>query len=241
MDGLSFRVLRRVAAAVLACLLAWPAAAQPIRVGCVEFPPLTYTDAQGRPAGTAVELIAAILRRAGLEYEIKCYPGARLLASLRDGTAEVAMLIRHPDLLSVVQYGGLPMAHLDLQAYRLAATPPLGGIENSRGKSLVLLRGYGYGGWIDFFTNPDNGLRLSYADSRAAALRMLANGHGAYLVDYAGPAGQALNGTAEPQLRVEPLVRLETYFVVSNQAANPTALLRRIEDIFTEMGAVPVN
>lgn len=235
-------LVRLVLAAVAALVLARPAiAAEPVKVGCVEFPPLTYTDAQGRPAGKAIELVSAILARAGVPYEIKCYPGARLMASLRDGSAHVAMLIRHPDLLDSVQYGSLPMAWLDLQGYRLAATPPLGGIRNTSGKSVILLRGYGYGGWIDFFKDPANRINLSYADSREAALRMLSNGHGDYLIDYADPAALAMAQTQVPGLRSEALVRLETYFLVSNKAPGPVSLLRRIEDIFTQMGARPVN
>lgn len=222
--------------------LSLPALAQEVvKVGCVEFPPLTYTGADGRPAGHATELLRDILTRTGLPFDMKCYPGARLMASLRDGNAHVAMLIRHPDIVDSVLYGRLPMAYLELDAYRMATTPPLGAIENTRGKSVILLRGYGYGGWIDFFKDPANGLRLSYADSREAAIRMLASGHGDYLVDYADPAALALARTAAPGLRTEALTRLATYFLVSKKAPDAAALLRRIEDIFTQMGARPVN
>lgn len=234
--------LCRLIGALLLLGLALPAfAGETVKVGCVEFPPLTYTGADGRPTGKAIDLVTAILTRAGLPFEVKCYPGARLMASLRDGSAHVAMLIRHPDVQDAALYGHLPMAYLELDAYRLATTPPLGSIANSRGHSVILLRGYGYGGWIDFFKDPANGLRLSYADSRDAAIRMLAGGHGDYLVDYADPAAQALAQAAVPGLRAEVLARLETYFLVSRKAPDAAALLRRVEDIFAQMGAKPVN
>jgi polar amino acid transport system substrate-binding protein len=217
------------------------AEAAPVKVGCVEFPPLTFTDASGQPAGKAIELVEAILIRAGLPYEIKCYPGARLMASLRDGSAHVAMLIRHPDIAASVLYGSLPMAYLELDAYRLAAMQPLGGIGNTRGKAVILLRGYGYGGWVEFFKDPANGLKVSFADSRPAAFKMLANGHGDYLIDYADPAALALGENAVPGLQAEHLTRLETYFLVSKQAPDAAGLLRRIEETFATMGAKPVN
>lgn len=236
------QALHLAGAVLLALVLVQPAcAAEPVKVGCVEFPPLTYTDTRGQPAGKAIDLVKAILDRAGLPFEIKCYPGARLMASLRDGTSHVAMLIRHPDVVGSVHYGRLPMAYLELDAYRMAATPPLGGIENTRGKSVILLRGYGYGGWIDFFKDPGNGLRLSYADSREAAIRMLANGHGDYLMDYSDPAALALAQTTVPGLSAEMLTRLDTFFLVSKKVPDGAALLRRIEDIFAQMGAKPVN
>ncbi len=236
--------LGRLCAVTLALfvLLPPPAAwAEPVKVGCVEFPPLTYTGPDGHPSGKAIELVSAILRRAGLDYEIKCYPGARLMASLRDGSSHVAMLIRHPDILDSVQYGHLPMAYLDLDAYRLGTTPPLEGIEKVRGRSVILLRGYGYGGWIDFFKDPANRVNVSFADSREAAIRMLASGHGDYLIDYADPAALALARSSLTGLQSETLVRLESYFLVSNRAPNPPALLRRIEDAFRQMGARPVQ
>lgn len=234
-------LFRLVLAALAFCLWAGMAAADVVRVGCVEFPPLTYTDSQGRPAGKAVDLISAILTRAGLAHDIKCYPGARLMAGLRDGSTHVAMLIRHPEVLDSVQYGALPMAYLDLRAYRLPATPPLGDIRNTGGKAVIVLRGYGYGGWIDFLKAPGNRVALSFADSRQAAIRMLAGGHGDYLLDYADPATLALAQETPPDLRSESLERLATYFLVSNKAPGATALLRRIEDVFTQMGARPVN
>lgn len=233
--------VRLAVAALLAFGLAGAAAAETVKVGCVEFPPLTYSDVDGRAIGSAVDLISDILKRAAVPFEVKCYPGARLLAGLRDGSTHVAILIRHPELADTVQYGTLPVAYLDLRAYRLAVTPPLGDIRNSRGKSVIVLRGYGYGGWIDFFRDPDNHLALSYADSRQAAIRMLASGHGDYLLDYADPATPALAQASLPDLRSEALARLDTYFLVSKKAPGAAALLRRIEDIFARMGAKPVN
>ncbi|MCR6633180.1 MAG: transporter substrate-binding domain-containing protein [Magnetospirillum sp.] len=241
MKGVRRRAARWCGAAALACALAAPAAADTVKVGCVDFPPFTYEDADGRPAGRAIDLITDILTRAGLPFEIKCYPGARLMASLRDGSTHVAMLIKHPEVVEAALYGRRVMAYMQLNAYRLPETPALGGIENTRGKSVILLRGYGYGGWVDFFKNPANDLRLSFADSRPAALKMLSNGHGDYLMDYQAPAAQALNGTSTPALLSEPLVRLETYFLVSKRAPDAARLLKCIEDTFAAMGAKPVD
>lgn len=228
--------------AALFCLGAYSVqAAEPVKVGCVEFPPLSYTDDSGKAAGKAMDLITALLDRAGLPWQATCYPGARLMTSLRDGTAHIAMLIRHPDLADSVLYGQLPMAYLDLEGFRLASQPPLGGMKNTRGKSVILLRGYGYGGWIDFFKDPANNIRISYADSHQAAFRMLGNGHGDYLVDYRDPALRAQDDTPTLQLRSETLARLETYFLVSKNAPDAAGLLRRIEDGFRQTGAKPVN
>jgi|AGTN01.3.fsa_nt_gi Bacterial extracellular solute-binding proteins, family 3. len=230
------------------CLGLWLAATAPagaegtVKVGCVDFPPITFTNAAGAADGSAIALLGAILDQAGLAWEAdRCVPGARLMANLRDGSTHVAMLIHHPDIAQSVIYGQLPMAHLDLDGYRLARTPPLGGIEALRGKRAILLRGYGYGGWIDFFKDPANAIAISYADSHQAALRMLVSGHGDYLVDYREPARQALAGTALPQVRREALARLETYFLVSRKAPGAEALLRTIEDGFRRLGAKPIN
>lgn len=240
--GVFRAAFRHGGAAVAMCLAAWGVqAAEPIKVGCVEFPPLSYTDDSGKPAGKAMDLLAAILDQAGLPWQAKCYPGARLVTSLRDGTAQVAMMIRHPALIDTTLYGHLPMAYLELDGYRLASQPPLGGMENTRGKSIILLRGYGYGGWIDFFKDPANNIHISYADSHQAAFKMLGSGHGNYLVDYRDPASLALGETTIPNLRREELTRLETYFLVSKKTPQADTLLRRIEAGFKQMGGKPVN
>ncbi|MBC7950902.1 MAG: transporter substrate-binding domain-containing protein [Rhodospirillaceae bacterium] len=239
--GIFLSAVRHSGRAALFCLAANAQAAEPVKVGCVDFPPLSYTDENGKAAGKAMDLIAAILDRAGLPWEAKCYPGARLVTSLRDGTAQIAMLIRHPDLADAALYGQLPMAYLDLEGFRLASRPPLGSMENIRGKSIILLRGYGYGGWIDFFKDPANHIRISYADTHQAAFKMLGNGHGEYLVDYREPALLAQDDTPTLHLRSETLARLETYFLVSKKTPDAGTLLRRIEDGFKQMGAKPVN
>lgn len=212
-----------------------------IKVGCVEFPPLSFTNPHGAADGSAIALIAAILDQAGLAWEAKCLPGARLMASLRDGSAHVAMLIRHPDIAGAALYSQSPMAYLDLDGYRMAGTPPLADMDSLRGKRVILLRGYGYGGWSEFFKDPRNAMQISFADSHQAAFRMLASGHGDYLLDYREPAMRALGDAVPPGLQHELLARLECYFLVSKKAPDAEALLRRIEDGFQRMGAKPLN
>lgn len=232
----------RLAALLAASLACWPAQAaeRPVRLGCVEFPPLSYSDPEGRPTGRVVEMVAGLLRRIGMEWSGQCYPGARLMASLKDGTADFATLIRHPEIIDHTLYGRLPVALIDLDAWRRKDRPPVGGIEGLKGKSVIVLRGYGYGGMIDWLKDPANGLTLNYADSHAAALKMLANGHGDYLVDYRGPAETAQAENQLPGLEREVLRRLDVYFVVSKKAPQAELLLHRLEEAFKASGARPV-
>ena len=56
-----------------------------IHVGYYEFPPYSYTDAQGQPSGSGLELTARLLEQAGYQAEFRSYPGARLYGGLIDG------------------------------------------------------------------------------------------------------------------------------------------------------------
>jgi polar amino acid transport system substrate-binding protein len=241
------RLIRALAAWLGLVLLAAGAAraddaiGEPVRVGCVDFPPFTYSDGNGKPAGMVLDLTTRLLDRLGLKWRAECFPGARLMSTLRDGTSDVAMIIRHPDVVGAAHYGHLPLMYLNLSAYRLPGKPPLGSFEASRHKSLILLRGYGYGGWSDFFQEPGNGIVVQYADSHPAALRMLASGHGDYLIDYREPAAAALQQTALAGIRGEILARLPVYFVVSHKTAGGETLLRRLEDAFRAEGGQPLE
>lgn len=237
----SHRSLRIFGTALIGLTLwAGSSGAETVRLGCVEFPPLSFTDSRGKAAGRAVDLLSGILYRQGIDVDDSgCLPGARLMNSLKDGSVHVAMLIRHPDLADGVLYGSLPMTYLDLDAYHLPGRAYLGSMQAVTGRSLILMRGYGYGGWIDFFRDPANGNRVSYADNRQTAFRMLAQGHGDYLIDYRHPVELTIkdNGKVER----ESLTRLETFFVVSRKAPDADNLLRRIEEEFLRQGAHPVE
>lgn len=54
-----------------------------VSVGYYEFPPYSYTDADGHPRGFVLDLTRRLLHEAGSRGEFRNLPGARLYAGLR--------------------------------------------------------------------------------------------------------------------------------------------------------------
>lgn len=73
-----------------ACLLPLHAAGEALRVGLSDdYPPLSYTDAQGRRAGFEYELAQALCRRLGRSCSWTFAPQEQLLRSLKDGRLDM--------------------------------------------------------------------------------------------------------------------------------------------------------
>ncbi len=60
-----------------------------IQVGYYEFPPFTYTDKQGSPQGSMLELCRALLSSKGYSVTFKGMPSARLYAKLISGDIDM--------------------------------------------------------------------------------------------------------------------------------------------------------
>lgn len=91
-----------LAAAILAAgvplLLATAAQAQGLRLGYVEFPPYTYTDADGRAAGSVIDLATAVFANAGYSLaSAQSAPARRVIQGVAEGEYDVFLGIKTPE------------------------------------------------------------------------------------------------------------------------------------------------
>ena len=61
----------------------------PVRVGYIEFPPYSYTDAQGQPAGHLLEFFELVAQRAGYRTQFIEYPSYRLFKTMESGLVDM--------------------------------------------------------------------------------------------------------------------------------------------------------
>ena len=90
----------------LACALAGPAAlaqAPALTVGVIDSAPLAYRDAHGAAAGLHIDILAELAARSGIPIAVHIEPKARLLAELKVGKLDGAILFASPqvDLVAV--------------------------------------------------------------------------------------------------------------------------------------------
>lgn len=212
----------------------------PLRVALFNFPPFYELGADEIPRGTLVELLDRVVAEAGCGWTHRHYDtAAQLLESLVSGDADLALVIRHPLLEKRATFGTRPVARLRLKTYNLAGVPAVSTLTELRGRRLIVIRGYGYGGLINKLLDPESGITLVVVKNHQEAFEQLLAGRGDYLLDYQGPAAQTLEKVAIP-VESTLLVSKDVYFVLSPQLSNPEALLHKLESALSAVQPRPI-
>ena len=99
---------------------------------------------------------------------------------------------------------------------------------------MIILRGYGYSGWINFIRNLDNSVRYNIADSHESAFEMLKKGRADYVLDYHSPASKALYQVGVPNLNSSLVQEFDVYFIVSDKVPGAQKLSRQIDGLLRE-------
>lgn len=216
-------------------LLVHASAAQPrIHVGYYEFPPISYTDAQGLPSGSGLELAERLLEEAGYQAEFRAYPSARLYNDLRNGS--VQLWVGAPGKAELAGHT-LQSRHLlgeiALNLYFRPDTPAPRLPDDLQGRGLILITGYSYWQGINrWLQDPARAIAQHRTASHTAAVEMLMLRRADYLLDYQAPIEQAkreLNMTELPFVEVQ---RLPLRLIYSRHAAGAERLRDDLDRVY---------
>ena len=212
-------------------LQAAPAAQQaPIRVGYIEFPPYSYTDKQGQPAGHLLEFFELVAQRAGYRTQFIEYPSYRLVKTMESGLVDISpSLVQHPVMSQYTLRSRYLVARVLLNLYYLDQPPPAQ-LEELRNTRLLLIQGLVYPGspLAAVAENPANGVLTSTAPTHKAAAQMMHLRRADYLLNYQDPAE---SGFEEADLPVLPYVTLlQQDFTMAFSQESPRA--RQLRDDF---------
>lgn len=218
--------------------------AKPLEVGVIWFPPF-YTiekDLEGRVTGISglnVDIITKVLDSMGKSYELKYYPAKRLYRNLTTGSTDIFYGIKVPPSLIPSQdvlYSQTKINRITLRVFHLKSAPVIRRKEDLVGKSVIVFRGYGYGGFIDYLKNPSNQLKIYVADTQINGFKMLKKERAAYLVAFERPAVEAMRkfpkGTMTDVVQSAPLFQADGYFIVSSKTPNASQLLAEMETVY---------
>lgn len=209
---------------------------RPLILGFVEFPPASYVDADGKPAGELLDLGQRALEEAGYSWEAKHYPANRLASYM--GTGEVDLFLgisTVPGFEGNTIAGEKTIAHIELRAYAKGDAPVIERWEDLRGKTVIILRGYSYGGWIGEILDPANGINALEVDEHEQALKVLNLGRGDILLDYKSPVDTALRQVEVPDLQSTLISLLNCKFVVSRKTPQAQKVLTDLEAAFERL------
>ncbi|SFR48354.1 amino acid ABC transporter substrate-binding protein, PAAT family (TC 3.A.1.3.-) [Marinobacter gudaonensis] len=218
------------------------AAAPILRVAYLEFPPITYQDSNGQPAGSFIELTRKVAVEAGYQPEFIYLPVSRVYLYLINGLIDVWPGVTEvPVLQGNVLESWISPAPVHLSAWYLESSPPLIHLEELRGKRVIVIGGYTYAGLLDWLAaHPD--IRITEAPNHRSAVDMLKRRRGDYLLDYRQPVRQVLVPGSDDMLRESEVRTRDLAWIFS--LAHPRAALMRDEfdDAYlrlVERGEVP--
>lgn len=201
----------------------------PIRVGYIEFPPYSYTDAQGQPAGHLLEFFRLVAQRAGYQTQFTASPSYRLFKSMETGLIEMSpSLVRHPVMSQYTVRSRYLVARVLLNLYYQDRPPPAQ-LEQLRNTRLLRIQGLVYPGspLAALAKDPANGIEQITAPTHLAAVQMMQLQRADYLLDYQDPAENAFK---EGNLPVLPHVTLlQQDFTIAYSLVSPRAKQLRDE------------
>lgn len=195
----------------------------PVRVGYIEFPPYSYTDAQGQPAGHLLEFFELVAQRAGYRTQFIEYPSYRLFKTMESGLVDMSpSLVHHPVMSQYTLRSRYLIARVLLNLYYQDQPPPAR-LEELRNARLLLIQGLVYSGLplAAVAENPANAVVTSTAPTHKAAAQMMHLRRADYLLNYQDPAE---SGFKEADLPVLPYVTLlQQDFTMAFSQASPRA------------------
>ncbi|WP_226374366.1 substrate-binding periplasmic protein [Marinobacter nauticus] len=213
-----------------------------IRVAYVEFPPVTYRDDRGEPAGEFVDITRKVAAEAGYQLEFIYLPVARTYLYLKNGTIDLWMgLTDIPALKDDIFESWISPIPVELSAWYLEGLPPVDHMDRLRNKTVILIGGYTYAGLRDWLTSqPD--IQITEAPNHRSGLNMLKRHRGDYLLDYRQPVQETLSRTTDAEIRESEMRSRNGAWLFS--LANPRAAILReaFDDAYlrlAEKGEVP--
>jgi len=205
----------------------------PVKVGYVEFPPLFSTSNDGSAQGELVDLLDKVLNRAGYQYVVSPYPPKRLFRYLNRGKIDLWLGLDNKEIIRErVLVGQSTVSELHLFAYSLPSAPQVIDFSSLNNKSVIVIRGYGYGGRMEYIKDPSNNITYIETPNHDSGLNLLKIGRADYFLDYQAPINVALRCIFFEQLNSTKLASFPIRFIVSNRSEAHTKLLKALETSF---------
>ena len=201
----------------------------------VEFPPLSYTNDNGKPAGSYIKRVNELADRAGYRIQWRSLPVDRVFLYIREGNIDFWLgSSRVPALGQWTREPDFSFPPIHLNAYYSRNTPDIEKPEDLKGESLILIRGYTYKNRLEPITEHPK-TRVGKAPDHQAALRMLKARRGNYLINFKSPMESALAREPIQDIKKHQLTHWDTGLVFSKQVANLDQIIRDFESAWQAM------
>jgi ABC-type amino acid transport substrate-binding protein len=191
----------------------------------------TRIDANGVLANPLLHFAEALLSRMQLNWSASPYPAERMFKRLEQGKSNFSILVKAPRLAEKCVFSKKPVVFTELRVYRKENMPAVKSKEDLKGKNLIVIRGYSYGGIGRYLRDPATNVIIHEAPRHDSAFEMLAFGRAEYLLDYAGPSGEVLALHPQPGVAYDALERLNIYLVLSKGYPDAEMMMEKLETV----------
>ncbi|WP_423894087.1 substrate-binding periplasmic protein [Candidatus Pelagadaptatus aseana] len=212
------------------------AISQPLKVSFTEFRPYGYTDIDGVPKGTIVEIARELLDTRQFSYTLGSKPTARIYHQLKVGELDLYLGPQGvPTLQGHVWEVQLPEQYsVTLYLWRKAGTPETVELEDLRGQSLAVINGFTYRGLINKIEAPEFQVNIHKTSSHENAFKMLVSGRVDYLLDYGIPIEALLPMHPEITLHRHLIQERRVALIISRKSPQGEALFSAINQAVIE-------
>ncbi|WP_394781442.1 substrate-binding periplasmic protein [Undibacterium sp.] len=203
-----------------------PSSTLVVEAAFVNFPPYSIVDDNGPVRGPMVDMVENLLKQAGIRYTIAGYPLNRIKANIVSGKTGIFV---GPRGVNDVLYGPERILINSINLYSLKGRALPKTIEELKGRSLILLSGYGYDGMAARINNPASKIRVTDAFTHEAAFKMLLAGRADFVLDYQTPGEFALNNIhGLDAVDSREMARAEFFLVLNRQVPNAEQIMQRL-------------
>jgi len=201
-----------------------------LMLGYFEFPPYTYTDKQGEAAGIELDRAGKLISSAGYQYQTTSLPIRRLIQYLKSGYVDIMIGLKsHPKLNDVALVGNKVLNKIKLNVYFIGKKKPITTPQDIANKKIIIIRGYNYGGLIDFILEKENNVTYQMTKSHSSGFDMLRAKRADYFLAYQQPSQEFLAKHLIKDLNSMNLSQFPIYLIVSKKTPNAQAVFDRLE------------
>ncbi|MBF0228406.1 MAG: transporter substrate-binding domain-containing protein [Desulfamplus sp.] len=210
--------------------------AQEIQVHVFNFQPFYVVEEGKEPSGLLIESLKVALEKCNIAYSIKGYPPKRVYNNLAEGKSDIFLGVKGvPEFEGNVLYSSEKITQIDLRVYNRQDTQPIKTKEELKGKKILTIRGYSYGGFIKYLEDPANQITLDVTDGHELAFKKLQGKRADYLLDYSAPAETTLKSVIIPGIQNHSISLLDVFLIVSKKNPDAENILKKIEQAFIDL------
>ncbi len=223
--------LKLVMLVVASGLCAEPEGDKPtLTFGYIEFPPFYYTDTEGKAVGPLVDMAEAIGEEVGFDLIHVSLPPKRAVLLVGQGDVDLWFgLASNESYNDQVYISKDPLDQLELRAYSLKGMDLFDDVKSLNGKSVVIERGYSYGGLVHYVNDPKNNIDVVRVGDIFQAFKVLEVRDLDYFLSYTRPANRALVKSPVKNLSSRILSSLKVHITLHKDIDGAAELMEKIE------------